>query len=175
MSDSDLEEVTLTNWFDSESNLPEISSVNYTPELGVNVSSPSAKPIQDQALGTEDSSAMSSAPNKGNPIGHAPLEETDSYKGVNMLDTPNHTPPRSKSPSPFSCTGWPVYRSSGQGGHACARPKNNLMGIAHFGFLFLVNILGEDCPPLILCQTVPYYDNYSIVSKTICLEIFYWD
>jgi len=40
MSDSDLEEVLLTNWFDSESEFREISSVNSTTHLGVNVSSP---------------------------------------------------------------------------------------------------------------------------------------
>jgi len=39
MSNSDLEEMPLTNWFDSESDFPEISSVNSTLELGVNVSS----------------------------------------------------------------------------------------------------------------------------------------
>jgi len=37
MSDIDQEEEPLTNWFDSEFNFPEISSVNSTPELGVNV------------------------------------------------------------------------------------------------------------------------------------------
>jgi len=87
MSDDDLEEVPLTNWFYSESNFPEISSVNSTLELGVNVSSPSANTNHDQALGTEDSSAMGSAPSKGNPVGNAPLEATESYKGVNLLDT----------------------------------------------------------------------------------------
>jgi len=55
MSDNDLEEVPLANWFDSESDFPEISSVNSTPHLGVIVSSPSAHPHHDQALGTEDS------------------------------------------------------------------------------------------------------------------------
>jgi len=74
MSDSDLKEVPLTNWFKSESNFPEIYSVNSTLELGVNVSSPSANPIHVQALGTKNSSAMGSAPNKGNPVGHFPLE-----------------------------------------------------------------------------------------------------
>jgi len=55
MSDADLEEVPLTNWFDSESDFPEISSVNSTPHLGVNVISPSANiHYIDQALGTED-------------------------------------------------------------------------------------------------------------------------
>jgi len=99
MSDSDLEEVPLTNWFDSESDFPEISSVNSTLELSVNVSSPSANPVHVQALGTKDSSATGSAPNKGNPVGHTPLEE--SCKGVNLLDTPNHTPPPKQVPVTF--------------------------------------------------------------------------
>jgi len=107
MSDSDLEEVPLTNWFDSKSNLPKISSVSSTPELGVIVSSQFANPIHVQALGTEDSSAMGLAPNKDNLVGHAPLDETESCKGVKLIDTPIHTPPQSKSPSPFSChRGW---------------------------------------------------------------------
>jgi len=40
MSDSDLEELPHTGWFDSESDLPGISSVDSTLELGVIVSSP---------------------------------------------------------------------------------------------------------------------------------------
>jgi len=67
------------------------------------VSSPSAKTIHVPTLEVEDSSAMGSAPNKGNPVGHVPLEETESCKGVNLIDTLNHTHPRSKSPSHFSC------------------------------------------------------------------------
>jgi len=43
MSDSELEDVPITNWFDSESNFPEMSSVNTTPHLGVSVSLPSVK------------------------------------------------------------------------------------------------------------------------------------
>jgi len=83
----DLEEVPLTNWFDSESDFPEISSVNSTLELGVNVSSPSANPHHEQALGTEDSNAAGSVSNRGNLMGHAPFEETESNKRVNLLDT----------------------------------------------------------------------------------------
>jgi len=92
MSNSDLEEVPLTNWLDSESDFPETSSMNSTLELGITVSSPSANTIHVRALEFEDSSAMGSAPNKGNPVGHALLEETESCKGVNFLDTPIHTP-----------------------------------------------------------------------------------
>jgi len=63
MSKSDLEEVPLTNWFDSESDCPEISLVNSTLELGVNVSSPSASFTHVRAVEVEDSSAMDLAPN----------------------------------------------------------------------------------------------------------------
>jgi len=92
MSDSDLEEPPHTGWFDSESDLPGISSVYSTIELGVIVSSPSASHIHVRALDYEESSAMGSAPNKGNLVGHAPLEKTESCKGVNFLDTLFHTP-----------------------------------------------------------------------------------
>jgi len=44
MSNSDQEEVPFTNWFDSESDFPEISSVNSTLELGVIVNSPLLTP-----------------------------------------------------------------------------------------------------------------------------------
>jgi len=54
MSDTDLKEVPLTNWFDSESDLPEISSVNSTPNPGVNLILPSADIPHEQALGLED-------------------------------------------------------------------------------------------------------------------------
>jgi len=116
MSNCDQEEVPLTNWFDSESDFPEISSVNSTLELGVIVSSPSVNAIQVKALEVEDSSAMGPAPNKGNPVGHAPLEGTESCKGVNFLDTLIHTPPQSKSLSSFSChRGWIMGRGRGVG------------------------------------------------------------
>jgi len=78
------------------------------------VSSTSANEHDDQALGTEDSNAAGSASNRGNSVGHVPLEETESDKGVNLLDTPTHTPPRSKSPSHFSChRGWAMGRGRG--------------------------------------------------------------
>jgi len=116
MSNSDLEEVPFTNWFDSESDLPEILSVNSTLELGVNVSSHSANTIHVRALEVEDSSAMGSVPNKGNLVGHAPLEETESCKEMNFLETPIPTPPQSKSPLHFSFhRGWAIGRGRGMG------------------------------------------------------------
>jgi len=77
MSDNDLEEMPLTNWFDSKSDFLEIS-VNSTLELGVNVSTPSAIQHHYQAIGTKDSNAAGSASNRGNSIGHVLLEETES-------------------------------------------------------------------------------------------------
>jgi len=68
MSDSDLEEVPLTNWFDSESNFPEIrsqSSVNSTIELGINVSSPSAIPLMFRPLGPRIAIQQVQAPIRG--------------------------------------------------------------------------------------------------------------
>jgi len=109
MSDTDLEEIPLANWLDSESDFPEISSVNSTPNSGVNVISPSADIHLQQALGIEDSNSTGAASNKGNPVGHVLLEETGSDKGVNLLETPIHTPPQSKSPSSLSCH-HPVFR-----------------------------------------------------------------
>jgi len=103
MSNSDLEEVFLTNWFDSESDFPEISSVNSRLKLCVIVSPPSAIAINVRAIEFGDSSAMGPAPNKGNPVGHVPLEETESCKGENFLDTSIHTPPQCKPPSTFPC------------------------------------------------------------------------
>jgi len=90
--------------------------VNSTLELGVNSELPSANTVHVRALEVEDSSAMGSAPNKDNLVCHAPLEETESCKGLKFLDTPIHTPPQSKSPLPFSCNrGWAIGRRRGMG------------------------------------------------------------
>jgi len=80
MSDMDTEGLSNTGWFDSESDLPGISSVDSTLELGVNVSSPSANQPHVSALDFRDSSAMGSAPNKGNLVVHVQLEEAESCK-----------------------------------------------------------------------------------------------
>jgi len=47
MSDDDLEGASFNEWFDSQADLPDISSVNTTPYMGVNVSSPSANTHHD--------------------------------------------------------------------------------------------------------------------------------
>jgi len=111
MSDSDLEEALNNGWFDSEYELPGISSVDSTQTLGVMVSSPSADHIQVKALDFGDSSAIGPAPNMGTSVGHVPLEGTESSKGENFLDTPNHTPSQSKSSSPIPFhRGWSMGR-----------------------------------------------------------------
>jgi len=77
--------------------------VNTTPHLGVNVSSHSVDPHHDWALENEDSSAMDLASNKGNSAGNVLLEKAGPNTNGDLLETPIHTPPQSKSPSPFSC------------------------------------------------------------------------
>jgi len=61
MSDSDQEELLNNGWFDSESNLTRISSVDSTLAMSVNVSSPSADQIQVRALDFGDSSSLQRA------------------------------------------------------------------------------------------------------------------
>jgi len=101
MSDTDSEEVPLTNWLDSESHFPEISSVISTINAGVNVISPSANVHHKQTLGIEDSNATGSASNSGNLVGHVLLEETGSDEEGNLLKALTHTPPQSKPLSHF--------------------------------------------------------------------------
>jgi len=94
--------------------LPGISSVDSSQELGVIVSPPSADQIHVRALDFGDSSSTGPAPNKGTPVGHLPLEATESSKGENFLDTPIHTPLQSKSPSPVPFHhGWAMGRRRG--------------------------------------------------------------
>jgi len=98
-----------------KSDLSGILSVDSTIEPGtIIVSSPSANHVR--ALDFEDSSARGSAPNKDNLVGHVPLEETESCKGENFLDTPIHTLSQSKPPSSFPYHhGWAMGRGRGVG------------------------------------------------------------
>jgi len=107
MSNSDTEELHNTGWFDSESELLGISSVDSTLELGVNMSCPSANLTLARALEIGDSNTTSSDPNMGISLGYVPLGGNGPIKGERFLDTPFHTSPQSKSPSPvpFHC-GW---------------------------------------------------------------------
>jgi len=116
MSNSDLEELPNNGWFDSESELPGISSVDSTLAMGANVSSPSAGQIQVRAIDFGNSSTAGRAPKRGIPVGNVPLGGTGSSKGKSFLDTPTHTPPQSKSPSPILFhRGWSMGRGRGVG------------------------------------------------------------
>jgi len=116
MSDSDLKEPPNTGWFDSKSEFPGISSVDSTLAIGVNVSSLFADHIQVRALDFGDSSVTSPAPNVGIPVGHVQLGGTGSSKGESFLDTPIHTSPQSKSPSPVPFhQGWSMGKGRGMG------------------------------------------------------------
>jgi len=100
MSDSDHEEPPNNGWFDSESDLPGMSSVDSILAVGVNVSFPSAD-RQVRVLDFGNSNTTGPAPNTGIRVGHAPLRGTGFGNGENFLDAPVNTPPRSKSPSPI--------------------------------------------------------------------------
>jgi len=130
MSDNDKEDAPLTNWFDSESDFPKISSVNTTLRLGVNVSPHFVKTHHDWALENEDSSAMDSAPNKGNSAGSLTycwkrLDQIQHYTRGDLLDTPTHTPPQNKSTSPFLC-----HRTWGMGRGRRVRREGEKTSIA---------------------------------------------
>jgi len=99
MSDSDTEIPPHTGWFNSKSDLPGISSVDSTIELGVNVCSPSADQTHTRAMECWDHLPTASAPNKGNLVDHAPSEEAEFCKGENFLDILNPTTSQSKSTS----------------------------------------------------------------------------
>jgi len=80
------------------------------------VSSFSANTQHVRALELNDSSAMDSAPKKGNSVDNTSLEEKGPDKGDDLLDSPIHTPPQSKSPPPYSChRGWAMGRGRGMG------------------------------------------------------------
>jgi len=102
MSEVDPDDLPEHGWFDSESELPGISSVDPAIEQGVNISCPSANSLQEaRALVTGNSSATGPAPYKGILVGNGPQEMAESSKGENFLDTPTHTFSQSKSPSPI--------------------------------------------------------------------------
>jgi len=100
MSNSDTDELPNTGWFDSESDLPEISSVDPTIELGVNMSSPSASMTLARALKIEDSNKTGPAPNTVIPVGYIPMGGNGPIKGESFFRYPNSYSPQNKSPSP---------------------------------------------------------------------------
>jgi len=91
MSDSELEDVPVVNWFDSQSDFPEMSSVNTTPHLSVNVGQTPVNMPHTCAVGDEDSDAADSVPNTGTLAGNALLEGTGPHT-IFLLDTLTHTP-----------------------------------------------------------------------------------
>jgi len=75
ISDSELEETPIINWFDSESDFPEMSSVSLSLNLCVNVGQFTITPQNNMALGIKDGSMTGSALNKGNKAGLALFEK----------------------------------------------------------------------------------------------------
>jgi len=68
--------------------------------MGVTVSSFSTNG-HIRALEIGDNNTTGPALNRGIPGGYAPLGRTGPDKGETFLDTPTHTRPQSKSPSPI--------------------------------------------------------------------------
>jgi len=60
MSDSELEKIPLANWFDSKSDLPDISSISLSSNLSENVNQFSVNPQNSLALGFDDINFASS-------------------------------------------------------------------------------------------------------------------
>jgi len=84
LSDTDHDEPQYPGWFVSESDLPWNLSVDSTIELGVKGSVLSANQTQTRALYFRDSSIAGQAFTRGTSVGHVPLEETESCKGVDF-------------------------------------------------------------------------------------------
>jgi len=81
MSEIDHDELPDHGWFDSESELPRISSVDSTLANCVNVSFPSADHIREvRALEIRNRSATGPAPNTGILVGHGPQEWAESRR-----------------------------------------------------------------------------------------------
>jgi len=115
MSEVDPDVLPEHEWFDSESELPGILSVDPAVELGVNMSSHSPNFMQKaRVLVTGNSNTTASASYQSCTMGHVPLSGTEPDKGENFLDAPKPSPPQSKllSPIPFH-RGWPIGRVRG--------------------------------------------------------------
>jgi len=116
MSNSDTEELPNFGWFESESELPQTSSVDPTLKLGVNMSCLSANLTLARPLEIGDSNTTGQATNTGIPVGFVPLGGNGPIKGESFLDNPIHTPPQSKSPSPVLFHhGWSMGKGRGVG------------------------------------------------------------
>jgi len=103
VSDIELEDVPIRNWFDSESDLPEIIFISLSTNLGINVGKFSV-PTQDSlATGVEDDSLADLGLSKGNQIGDVLSEKKRSDTRDDLQPIPILTTPHSKSPPHFLC------------------------------------------------------------------------
>jgi len=107
MSESNLEELPNTGELNSESHLPGISSVDFTLEPEIIVSSPSASQIHVRALDFKDSSAMGPVPNRA--IRWVTYHWKRSDNGEIFLDTPIHTPLLKQVTVTSTVSPWVVY------------------------------------------------------------------
>jgi len=113
MSEVDPDELPEHGWFDSESELPGISSGDPAIELGVNMSFPPVDFMQeDRVILTRNSNTTAPAPYQGCTMGHIPLLGIEPDKGENFIDAPNPSSVKLPSPIPFHC-GWAMGRRGG--------------------------------------------------------------
>jgi len=88
MSYNDLEESHQDVCSDSESEPTRFSSLDSAKIQGTNVCSPSVNQTRDRAsFKCWEHPSIKSAPYKGNPAGHVPLEEAESCKGEEILES----------------------------------------------------------------------------------------
>jgi len=78
MSNNELEKILSNKWFDSESDLLNISLFSQSSNLGVNVNQSFLNPQNNLALEVDYENIAGSAMNKGNHIGNACLKRKDS-------------------------------------------------------------------------------------------------
>jgi len=96
MSDSELQEMPVINWFDSETDLPDISTINLTPNLGVNVGEISVTTQNTMAVGIEDDSVAGLVSNRDNQADDALFGEAGPDTRGEFLTTSITTTPKSK-------------------------------------------------------------------------------
>jgi len=110
MSEIDPDDPPEPGWFDSESELPGILSVDPTIELGVNMSFPSADLIQEvRAIVIWNSSAPGPARNTGNLVGNGPQEGAESSKGESFFRYPNPYSPSKQVTFTDPVSPWVVH------------------------------------------------------------------
>jgi len=92
----------IINWFDSESDLPEISTILSTPNLSVNVGQISVPDQILMAIGNEDDSVAGLVFNRSNRADDALSGETEPDTRGEFLTTSSPTTPQSKPTSSLS-------------------------------------------------------------------------